>query len=294
MSGPRILIVGATGMLGHEVLQVLASDFDVWAACRRPEALPEAIVPPERLIAGLDARNPSVARELTARVQPDVVVNAVGIVKQRAEANDAVPSILVNSVWPHALADACDAEGARLVHVSTDCVFSGERGSYRESDTPDATDLYGRSKLLGEVTERDSAVTLRTSIVGWQLAGESGLFEWFAAHREEPLRGYRRAVFSGLSTHALAVVIRDVVIPDESLSGLWHVSADPIDKFTLLMSLAEAIGWSVDITPVDEPVIDRSLDSARFRERTGWVPPGWDAMLKHVAEEWLLGRSGGR
>jgi dTDP-4-dehydrorhamnose reductase len=220
------------------------------------------------------------------RVQPDLVINAVGIVKQRPDAKAAIPSIEVNSLWPHVLADACDRCGSRMVHVSTDCVFSGSRGGYTESDVPDAFDMYGRSKLLGEVTDRDNTVTLRTSIIGWQLGLPTGLVGWFAAHRSEPISGFARAVFSGLTTRALTETIRDVVVPEEALSGLWHVSVDPIDKHTLLTELASQMGWEIDISPVNEPVIDRSLDSGRFRERTGWTPPSWDSMLEALAGEY--------
>ena len=286
MSGtPRILVVGASGMLGHEAIRVLSPDFEVWGVCRRPEELPDLGIPAERLLGGLDATDPDSAYELVDDVQPDFVINAVGIVKQRPDAKAAIPSIAVNSLWPHVLADACARREARMVHVSTDCVFSGSRGGYVESDVPDAFDLYGRSKLLGEVTDRDNTVTLRTSIIGWQLGEPTGLVGWFAAHRDERLKGFTKAVFSGLTTQALTEVIRDVAVPDENLSGLWHVSVEPIDKFTLLTSLAEHQGWDVDITPSDDVVIDRSLDSARFRERTGWKPPSWDEMLGQLARE---------
>ena len=285
MSAPRILVIGASGMLGHEAIRVLAADFEVWGACRDPGALPDLGVPAERMLGGLDATDGASAYALVERVKPDLVLNAVGIVKQLAAAKAAIPSITVNSLWPHVLADACAAHGARMVHVSTDCVFSGARGGYTESDVPDAFDLYGRSKLLGEVTDRDNVVTLRTSIVGWQLGEPTGLAGWFAAHRSERLTGFAKAVFSGLTTHALTDVIRDVILPDVSLSGLWHVSADPIDKYTLLAELAGYLGWDVDLSPADEPVIDRSLDSTRFRERTGWTPPNWDEMLEQLAQE---------
>jgi dTDP-4-dehydrorhamnose reductase len=235
----------------------------------------------------LDATDPQSAYELVQRVRPDLVLNAVGIVKQRTDAKAAIPSIKVNSLWPHVLADACARHDARMVHVSTDCVYSGSRGMYTEDDVPDAFDLYGRSKLLGEVTDCGNAVTLRTSIIGWQIQAPTGLVGWFAAHRDEPLKGYTRAVFSGLTTRALTEVVRDVVLPDPSLSGLWHVSVAPIDKHTLLTSLAGYLGWAIGITPVDEPVIDRSLDSSRFRARTGWTPPSWDEMLHMLADEWV-------
>lgn len=273
-------------MLGHEAIRVLAPDFEVWGSCRRPEELPDLGVPAERFLGGLDATDPASAYALVARVKPDLVLNAVGIVKQRPDAKAAIPSIEVNSLWPHVLAEACEREGARMVHVSTDCVFSGSRGMYREDDVPDAFDLYGRSKLLGEVTDRESAVTLRTSIIGWQLGVPTGLVGWFAAHRNEQLKGFTRAVFSGLTTRALTEVIKDVVMPDTSLNGLWHVSAEPIDKYTLLTKLAGHLGWEVDITPSEELVIDRSLDSARFRERTSWTPPSWDEMLKRLARDY--------
>ncbi|MBN2822698.1 MAG: SDR family oxidoreductase [Coriobacteriia bacterium] len=272
-------------MLGHEALRVLAPDFEVWGACRNPEALPELGVPADRLLGGLDATNADDAYELLAMVQPDLVLNAIGIVKQREDAKAAIPSIEVNSLWPHLLADACALYGARMIHVSTDCVFSGSRGRYTEADVPDAFDLYGRSKLLGEVTDRENVVTLRTSIIGWQLGDPTGLVGWFAANRAEQLKGFTKAIFSGLTTRALTEVMRDVVLPDESLSGLWHVSAEPIDKFTLLSKLAEKLAWDVEITPSEDLVIDRSLDSSRFRARTGWTPPGWDGMLEALAEE---------
>lgn len=286
MSDQRILVVGATGMLGHEAIRVLAPDFEVWGACRDPRGLPDLGVPAERILPGLDATDARSAQELIDRVRPNVVINAVGIVKQRADAKAAIPSITVNSLWPHVLAEACEQRGARMVHVSTDCVFSGSRGMYRESDVPDAFDLYGRSKLLGEVTDRENAVTLRTSIIGWQTGPATGLVGWFADHRDEALNGYTKAVFSGLTTGELTRVIRDVVMPDATLSGLWHVSVEPIDKYTLLTNLADYLGWSVDITPSDQLVIDRSLDSTRFRERTGWVPPSWDELLQTLARDY--------
>jgi dTDP-4-dehydrorhamnose reductase len=286
VSGERILVVGASGMLGHEAIGVLAPDFEVWGACRNPADLPDLGVPAERMLGGLDATDRAGAYELVARVRPDLVLNAVGIVKQRADAKAAIPSIAVNSLWPHVLADACAEHGARMVHVSTDCVFSGSRGMYTESDVPDAFDLYGRSKLLGEVIDRENAVTLRTSIIGWQYGQPTGLVGWFAAHRNEPLKGYTKAIFSGLTTHALTDVVRDIVLPDPSLTGLYHLSVDPIDKYTLLTKLAGFLGWDVDITPAEDVVIDRSLDSTRFRERTGWTPPSWDALLEQLAAEY--------
>jgi len=286
VSGPRILVVGASGMLGHQAVRVLSPDFEVVAACRDARDLAPLGLGAVQVVDGLDAMRPVSAYELLEQVRPDFVINAVGVIKQREEAKDAIPSITINSLWPHTLADACARVGARMAHVSTDCVFSGSRGGYTEADVPDAFDLYGRSKLLGEVGDSSQVVTLRTSIIGWQLGEPTGLLGWFAANRHESLKGYTHAVFSGLSTRALVEVVRDVVMPDPTLSGLWQLSAEPIDKHTLLTKLAGYLGWEVEVTSVDEPVIDRSLDSTRFRERTGWTPPSWDEMLSELAQEW--------
>jgi dTDP-4-dehydrorhamnose reductase len=283
----RVLVVGGSGMLGHKVVQCLDARFDTWATVRgeRPGGAVARVLPAERMIGGVRAEDPvSVARALdTAR--PDAVINAAGIIKQAEAAKAAVPSIRVNSLFPHELAAAAAEHGARLVHVSTDCVFSGARGDYVEGDVPDARDLYGRSKLLGEVTDAPNAVTLRTSIVGRELNGSLGLFEWFLSQRGQRVRGFSKAVFSGLTTAALADVMGDVIEREPELAGLWHVSAAPIDKLTLLSILRDAVSADVDIEPDESVVIDRSLNSTRFRETTGWSPQSWEQMIAELASD---------
>ena len=289
----RILVLGANGMLGSEAIRVLSVNNEVFAAARTKASLDrlglgaeKLGLPAERLLFGLDAMVPASVQTLLDDVQPAVVLNAVGVVKQRPAAHDAVESIAVNSLWPHVLAGFCENRGVRVIHVSTDCVFSGHRGNYREGDFADADDLYGRSKLLGEVVELQNVVTIRTSIVGWQFGVQTGLFGWFASHRTEALRGYSRAVFSGLTTRALSEVIGDVILPDSSLSGLYHVSSAPIDKFTLLSKLSLAMGWDVNLAEDDKYQVDKSLDSSAFQARTGWTPPTWDQMLADLPGEY--------
>ena len=282
----RILVLGASGMLGSEAIRVLSSDYEVWGACRNAQALPFMGVPNECVLSGLDAMNPDSVDAILDKVRPDIVINAVGIVKQRDDAKAAIPSIAVNSLWPHVLAEKCEQHSARLIHVSTDCVFSGHStpsGGYRETDFADAYDLYGRSKLLGEVTDRANAITLRTSIIGWQYGPQTSLIGWFAAHRHEHLKGFTQAIFSGLTTTALTETMRDIVFNRADLSGLYHVSVAPIDKYTLLTQLAEACDWHIDIEPSDELVVDKTLNSERFQRATGWVPPTWQGMLADVA-----------
>ena len=205
---------------------------------------------------------------------PDAVVNCIGIVKQIDAAKDAIASISVNALLPHQLGRICEEAGARLVHFSTDCVFSGRGGPYRESDLPDPIDLYGRSKLLGEIAGAGS-LTLRTSIIGRELSSSNGLVEWFLSATGPAVRGYSNAIFSGLPTLALAQCIADVIHERPALTGLYHVSAAPIDKLALLQLLRDAYGRTVEITPYPDVKLDRSLDSTRFRDATGFAPVPW-------------------
>src|SRR5678815_6093132 len=197
--------------------------------------------------------------------------------RQRPESEDAIVSIEVNSLMPHRLALACRAAGARVVHLSTDCVFSGDRGRYSETDSPDPVDIYGRSKLMGEIAG-DGALTLRTSMIGRGLYRKTSLVDWLVAQKGR-VQGYRKAVFSGLTTRELSRVIGLIIEKHSQASGLYHLSAEPIDKCALLTKLRARLGLKLDIDAVDEPRIDRSLDSTRFRRVFGYAPPSWDAML---------------
>jgi dTDP-4-dehydrorhamnose reductase len=211
------------------------------------------------------------------QVRPDVVVNCAGLTKHKPEAEDPLVSIPINTLMPHRLAGLCKLVGARLIHVSTDCVFSGEKGSYTEDDFADARDVYGKSKALGEV-DYQHAITLRTSTIGHELQSTYGLLDWFLSQQGR-CKGYTNAIFSGLPTVVFAQVVRDVVIPHAELSGLYHVAAKPINKFDLLKLIAEVYGKSIDIVPDEKLVIDRSLDATRFRLATGYTAPEWPELI---------------
>jgi len=206
------------------------------------------------------------------------VVNCVGLIKQLADAENPLLEIPINAVLPHRLARLCEFSGARLVHISTDCVYSGKKGRYTEADLPDANDVYGQSKALGEVIYPHT-ITLRTSIIGHELQGNQSLLNWFLS-QEGSCNGFRRAIFSGLPTVEFAQVIRDVVIPHAELSGLYHIAAQPINKYDLLKLIAEVYGKSIDIVPDDNLVIDRSLNADRFRLATGYTAPEWSDLIK--------------
>lgn len=270
-------------MLGNAALRLFSQSegFNVAGTVRSARAA--RLLPSELrhlLIEGVDVEQfDSLARGLEL-ARPDVVINCIGVVKQLAEADDPLTALPLNSLLPHRLARLCSLVGARLVHVSTDCVFSGSKGRYVESDFPDAHDLYGRSKYLGEV-DYPNAVTLRTSIIGHELEGERSLLCWFLA-QSGSVRGYTRAVFSGIPTVELARIVRDFVLPDPELRGLYHVSSEPIRKYDLLHLVAKAYAKSIVITPCDEVVIDRSLDSGRFQAATSYTPPAWPELVRRM------------
>ena len=281
----RVLVLGASGMLGNAVLRLFAQSpgYEAIGSARSSgvlRLLPDGLR--DIVLCGVDVESFDSLTRLFVNARPDVVINCIGLVKQLAEADDPLSAIPINALLPHRLARLCDVAGARLVHMSTDCVFAGTKGMYTEADMSDAKDLYGRSKYLGEV-DYPHAITLRTSIIGHELSGAHSLVGWFLAQQAN-VKGFRRAIFSGLPTVELARVIRDHVLPHPELHGLYHVSAEPINKFDLLTLVAKAYGKTIAITPDDKLVIDRSLDSSRFREATGYQPEPWPELVRRMRE----------
>ncbi|MEU1888136.1 SDR family oxidoreductase [Micromonospora sp. WMMD987] len=285
----RVLVVGVTGMLGYAVLRELADDpdLDVHGLARdladRADRFPPHLL--ARIVPDVDVTRFGHVRQLVGELRPDVVVNCVGVIKQRPDVQDAVQTVTLNALFPHQLADACAQVGGRLVHVSTDCVFSGRRGGYREADLPDPPDLYGRSKLLGEATGAP-ALTLRTSIIGHELTTHRSLVDWFLAQRGQ-VRGFTRAVYSGVTTVEFARLLRAVVLPRPELTGLYHVAAAPIAKYDLLRLVAEVYGWRGELVPDDGFVCDRSMCADALARATGYRPPGWPDMIAamHAARD---------
>jgi dTDP-4-dehydrorhamnose reductase len=277
----RILVLGASGMLGNAVVRVLSekTDWQVYGTVRTESSkrfFQAGIA--GNLLAGVDVEQQDSLTQAFIRTRPDVVINCIGLVKQLAEADDPLQAVPINTLLPHRLARLCEMVGARLIHMSTDCVFAGDKGGYRESDFSDANDLYGRSKFLGEVSYSHS-ITLRTSIIGHELQSAHGLVDWFLSQQGK-CKGYTQAIFSGVPTVVLAGIIRDVVIPRPELSGLYHVAAQPISKYDLLRLVADIYQKPIEITPDDVVAIDRSLDATRFQQATGYVAPPWPELIK--------------
>jgi dTDP-4-dehydrorhamnose reductase len=276
----KVLVLGAGGMLGSAMVSVLAGqqEMDVSGTLRNTAISEDfTTMAAARLFAGIDALDENALVDVLARVRPDVVINCIGVVKQLREADDPLIAIPVNAVLPHRLARLCKLASARLIHFSTDCVFSGSKGNYAESDQSDATDLYGRSKYLGEL-HQPHTITLRTSVIGHELRSRNSLIGWFLAQQGR-CPGFTGAVFSGLPAVVLAQIVRDVIIPRPDLYGLYHVASDPISKFDLLELVARVYGKVIEIDRYNAPVIDRSLNARRFQDATGYRAPDWPELV---------------
>jgi dTDP-4-dehydrorhamnose reductase len=281
----KILILGGDGMLGHQLLLLLREHHDVRVTLRQEFSAYSGchLFSPQNASAGIDVRATDKLLGVLSGFRADAVVNAVGIVKQRADGLDVIPNLEINALLPHRLALMCRAIGARLIHISTDCVFSGNRGQYREDDTPDPVDIYGHSKLLGEVTQ-PGVITLRTSIIGRSLYRNASLIDWFL-RQQGRINGYRNAIFSGFTTKEVSRVIATLLEQHPAASGLYHLSSSAISKYDLLVRMRNRLGRSIEIVPDDSVRIDRSLDSTRFRTQFGYNPPSWDTMLEELADD---------
>lgn len=283
----KILVFGGTGMLGHKLVEVLGNEHEVFSVVHKSisEYPGHPSLTPSHIFDNFDAASQTQLEEILRKVKPEVVLNAIGTIKQKAVgSNDVIRMLETNSVFPQRLGTIAEGEGFRLITFSTDCVFSGTKGNYNESDVPDATDIYGQSKRWGEVINENS-LTIRTSIIGRELSTRFGLVEWFLSQSGSSAKGYTKAIFSGFPTLVLADIILFLIRDFPDLSGLYHLSSDPITKFDLLGLVNNTAKANVRLIPDTEYVIDRSLDSTRFRKMTIWQPPPWPEMVDRMCSE---------
>lgn len=278
----KILILGGDGMLGHQLLKSLVLRHDVKVTLRLDLASYEqhGLFTVANSYAGVDVRYLDRLVDVMADFQPDAVINAVGIVKQRPTAKESIPSIEINSLMPHRLSVLCKAAGARLVHMSTDCVFSGKKGGYLEWDVSDAEDLYGKSKFLGEVHD-GNCLTLRTSIIGRELSRHKSLLDWCLA-QTGTIKGFRNAIYTGFTTQEMSRIIEKMLVEFPDASGVYQVSSHPINKYELLKLVREKFGLNIEIVPDSEFRCDRSLNSTRFRSEFSYTPPSWVEMIEEL------------
>ena len=282
----KVLIIGAGGMLGHKLAQVFSGKFEVFATLRSEFSRYEYldIFNRKQTFENVDIEDIEKIEEIVKITKPDVIINAVGIIKQIPTANNVVKTLKINSIFPHQLAEIAKASGSRLICISTDCVFSGKKGNYSEADVSDAEDLYGKSKNLGEVTA-ENCLTIRTSIIGREIGTKHSLLEWFLSNHGKVVKGYKNAIFSGFPTIILAEILADLIENHKDLRGLYHVSSAPINKFDLLNLIKENYAANIEIKAEEDFVIDRSLNSAKFRTATGFEPQSWEKMIEKMAND---------
>lgn len=283
----RILVLGANGMIGHMMYKVLSeySDWLVIGSVRGKASVSKISGP---ILSGIDLTSSDQLLQLFLKAKPDIVINCAGLTKHLPEGNNPQSALTMNALMPHRLADYCALSQARLIHISTDCVFSGRAGKYREQDETDAIDVYGRSKAFGEIIGENS-VTLRTSTIGHECSTNFGLLEWFLAQKNSSCRGYRNAIYSGLTTLEFARVVRDIVIPNPTLNGLYHVGASAIDKYSMLKLIAEAYKIEVNLISDESFCIDRSLNVDKFYAATGYRSPSWPELIETMYRDYFLG-----
>ena len=285
----KALVLGGEGMLGHKMFQVLRQRFaevvcTVREDVRRPPFDRVELLQGDDVVSGVDVTNfPALEASLSA-FRPEYVVNCVGVIKQRAEAVSPIPSITINSLLPHKLAQVVAHWDGRVIHFSTDCVFSGKRGEYAEGDFSDAEDLYGKTKFLGEVAAAN-ALTLRTSIIGRELTEHRSLLDWFLAQNRQTVRGYRRVIYSGVTTNYLAELVASIIQEHPGLNGLYQVASEPLSKYDLLCLLREAYQLDVRIEPDDLEASDRSMRCDRLREAITYKCPPWPVLARQLAED---------
>lgn len=278
----RILILGGDGMLGHQLLKYLQPRHETKVTLRQDlnAYFPMGLFHKSNSYDATDIRSFERLVEVFADFQPQAVINAVGIVKQRPDAKESIPSLEINALLPHRLSVLCKGIGARLIHLSTDCVFSGKKGNYLESDPSDAGDLYGKTKYLGEVHEANS-LTLRTSIIGRELSRHTSLLDWFLA-QTGTVKGFTNAIYTGFTTLEMSRIIEKMLLEFPHASGVYQVSSEPINKYELLLLFREKLGHEIDIISDNTFCCDRSLNSTRFRTEFNYTPPSWSAMIEEL------------
>ncbi len=290
MKKTKVLILGANGMLGHKLFLHLSKyeNLLVNATVRNADVLLKNLSQDlmKNLQLNVDVSNFASIIKVIEDTGPDWVINCIGLVKQGPLAFDPIANISINALLPHKIAQVCHTNNAHLLHISTDCVFSGKKGFYSETDLPDGLDLYGRTKALGEVNT-PHCLTIRTSIIGHELQTQLGLVEWFLA-QEQPIQGYKQHIFSGFPTIELAHIIARHIIPNAWLSGVYHLSSEPISKYELLKQIAAQYQRTITIEPNEKTICDRSLDSRRLRELIGYSPPPWPDLINKMYQDYLL------
>lgn len=278
----RILILGANGMLGHVLFNYFSKvcNFKTFGTVRLRRQLASFTNDVQNNIHLISIQKDSEIIKIINKLIPDLIINCLGLVKQKFLPNDFIMSIQMNALLPHRLAKITQNYSVRLINFSSDCVFSGNKGMYTEIDKPDPSDLYGKTKLIGEVYY-GNVLTIRTSFLGHQIDAKYSLLEWLLSQKVK-CKGFVNAIYSGLPTIELAMILKDHIIFNNDLFGLYQISSDPINKYELLSLINDIYDLKLDIVKEDKFILDRSLNSQKFRDATGYEPPNWRNLIKKM------------
>ena len=285
----KALILGGEGMLGHKMFQILRARYPdsgctIFGSPAEPFYRRIDLFQTGTVLERVNAMDLPALRRTLADLQPEFVINCIGIIKQRDESKSATSSITLNSLLPHKLAEYAGAWGGRVIHFSTDCVFSGKKGRYTEEDPSDAEDLYGKSKYLGEVVA-ENALTLRTSIIGRELSQFRSLLEWFLAQSGKTIKGFTKVIYSGVTTNYISDLVGRIISDHPTLYGLYQVTSMPISKHDLLCQLRDAYHLNVEIQPYDKDLSDRSMIGDKFLNATGYRCPTWSDLIAQLVND---------
>ena len=280
-----ILIIGSNGMLGHMLFNYFSAKdgFETIGLARKSV---NGFKNKKNIIKEENLTNPDIIYSLIDKLRPNLVINCVGMIKQNPNISNIEESFYINSFFPKILSQICKLKKVRFITFSTDCVFSGKKGFYKEDDLVDIHDLYGQSKYLGEVNDSENTLTLRTSIIGKELNTKRGLLEWLISQSKlnKKVYGFKNVIFSGFPTIEVARIIHKYIIPNDELKGIYHLSSDPIDKYSLLNLIKRFYSLDIEILEEYDNVIDRSLDSSKFRFETGFIPYNWEYLVQRMYE----------
>ncbi|MGZ3748340.1 MAG: dTDP-4-dehydrorhamnose reductase family protein [Pseudobdellovibrionaceae bacterium] len=284
-----IVVLGCSGMLGHKLMQTISetTDYHVYGTVRTTDSSRINKLPRNKnttIVGNIDADNLNNLQKLLIETRPVAVVNCIGIVKQLPEGSQPIPSIKINSLLPHQLAEMSQKVGSRFFHFSTDCVYSGTKGFYNESDATDPQDLYGKSKAICEVGG-PGCFTIRSSIIGPELDSHLGLFEWFCRQKGKRVKGYRNALYTGFTTAAMSRILIMLIEKFPEMSGVWNVASNPISKYEILCKINKVLNLGITIDEDQSYAMNRTLDGSKFQKATDFIPPSWDEMISQLAQD---------
>lgn len=287
----RILILGARGMLGHNLFLFLSekghtvygtiSGFDITTFEFKQKALSEQIIP------GIDVLSESDLIKVFIEVQPEIVINCVAVIKHSAINTNPISAITINSILPHRLEALCSDFSARFIQISTDSLFGDKKQMCTEDDKVTVSDKYSMTKVLGEVNGSNS-ITLRTSIIGHEIVNKSNFVEWFLSQKK--VKGFSRVIYTGFPTIELSRIIEEYILPNEHLSGVYHLASNPISKYELLKLISKVYKKNIIVEQCDEPELIRSLNANRFNTATGYLPPPWTDLIINMYQNYVTNK----